>query len=163
MQGNETRAEKKFDLGTLQNNYFKASKENIHEANIAIKTAQNWVLILGLAEMSFLGVLLLQANTFYIYTKIILSVLLLSFILFIIGSIRQYKHVLSSARYYKLLSDRVWSEIKSKGKYTENIPQDLENNRNYIKSNKVANILLFSAFMLIVITTVALIPFIFLL
>ena len=71
---------KKFDLDKLQKNYFDASVANVLEANKAIRAAQNWLLIIGLAEMSFLGALLLQSSGHLLYVKVLLVILLFIFI-----------------------------------------------------------------------------------
>lgn len=152
---------KRFDLGRLQKNYFDASVANVLEANKAIKAAQNWLLILGLAEMSFLGALLIQNNEQSLYIKIILSALLVGFILFIVGSVKQYKHLLSSARYYEKLSNKVLSEMEKESQYTNKISDEIKVDKNQIKSDNNSNILIFSSFVLILLSTVALIPFIF--
>lgn len=151
----------KFDLKKLQKNYFEASVQNVLEANKAIKAAQNWLLILGIAEMSFLGALLLQNNEPKLYIKIVLSVLLVSFVLFIIGTVKQYKHLLFSARYYQKLSNTVLSEMENIGQYTDKIPEKIQVNKNQIKTDMITNILIFSSFVLILASTIILIPFIF--
>jgi len=154
---------KKFDLGKLgklQKSYFDASVANVLEANQAIKAAQNWLLILGLAEMSFLGALLLQDNDQHLYIRIILSVLLVSFILFIIGSVKQYRHLLSSARYYEKLSNMVLTEIERVDQCVNKIPDEIKVEKNQIKSDKVTNILIYSSLVLILLSTVALILYI---
>ena len=46
----------KFDIEKRQKSSFDASVENVKMANDAIKSSQNWLLLLGLAEMSFLGI-----------------------------------------------------------------------------------------------------------
>ncbi len=151
---------KKFDLGKLQKGYFEASVQNVIQANDAIKSAQNWLLVLGLAEMSFLGAIILQSDTPIIYVKIILITLLIAFVLFVLGSVKQYKHVLSSARYYEELASKVLDKMENGQQYTDVIPADIKLNRQQIKSDRVTNLLLFSAFCLIVLSTIALLPLI---
>jgi len=160
METNQTQ-DKKFDLLKLQNNYFNASVQNVLEANKAIKAAQNWLLVLGLAEMSFLGALLLQNNEPDLCIRIILSVLLVSFVSFLIGSVKQYKHLLSSARYYENLSNRVLSNIYQNGGFIDEIPEEFKVDKNQIKSDKVTNILFFSSFVMILLSTIAIILLIF--
>jgi len=46
----------KFDIQKRQQSAFEASVDNVKMANEAIKSSQNWLLLLGLAELSFLGV-----------------------------------------------------------------------------------------------------------
>lgn len=152
---------KKIDLSKLQKNYFDASVGNVIEANNTIKTAQNWLLVLGLAEMSFWGALLLKDNNSILYIRIILSILLFSFILFIIGSVKQYKHLLFSARYYERLSNKVLSKVEDAGQYTDSVPEEIKIGKNQIKSDRITNILIFSSFVLILLSTAALILFIF--
>lgn len=152
---------KKIDLSKLQKNYFDASVGNVIEANNTIKAAQNWLLVLGLAEMSFLGALLLKDSSSILYIRIILSILLFSFILFIIGSVKQYKYLLYSARYYQKQSYAVLSKIENNGQYADSIPEEIKLSKNQIKSDRIANILISSSFVLILLSTAALIPFIF--
>ncbi|MCW1891997.1 MAG: hypothetical protein KIH65_002020 [Candidatus Uhrbacteria bacterium] len=152
---------KKFDLGKLQENYFNTSVANVNQANDAIKSAQNWLLILGLAEMSFLSAVILQPE---ITTKNcvqgILIVLLLAFVLFIFGSVMQYKHLLSSARYYNELSKKVLDEMEREQQHANEIPEGIKLDREQIQSSRIANILLFTAFCLIIFSTIAMMPFI---
>ena len=119
-------------------------------------------LILGLAEMSFLGAIILQPEmATSICIKGVLIALLLAFVLFILGSVAQYKHLLSSARYYDKLSGKALDKMERGQQYTDEIPEDIKLDREQIKSSKVANILLFAAFCLILISTIALVPLIF--
>ncbi len=156
-----TQNDKKFDLGKLQKNYFEASVQNVIQANEAIKSAQNWLLVLGLAEMSFLGAVILQADSPTSFTKVILTALLFAFVLFIMGSVKQYKHLLSSARYYDGLSNKTLDKVEGGQQFIDEIPGDIKLDRKQIKSDKITNILLFSAFCLIIISTLALVPFVF--
>jgi hypothetical protein len=151
---------KKFDLSKLQKNYFEASVQNVIQANEAIKSAQNWLLILGLAELSFLGAIILKSESPSLYIKIILTALLSAFVLFILGSVKQYKHLLSSARYYDALSNKTLDKVERGQQYTDVIPEDIKLNKQQIKSDRVTNLFLFSAFCLIVLSTIALLPLI---
>lgn len=152
---------KKYDLGKLQKNYFEATVKNVIQANEAIKSAQNWLLILGLAELSFLGAIILQSEEVTLYIKVILAALLLAFVLFILGSVKQYKHLLSSARYYEELSRRTLAKVDQGQQYVNEIPEEIKLDTKQIKSDKITNILLFSTFCLIILAVLALIPFVF--
>lgn len=152
---------KKFDLAKLQKNYFDATVSNVLEANSAIKAAQNWLLVLGLAEMSFLGASLLKDDVPIACVKVVLSALLISFVLFIIGSIKQYRHILSSARYYEDLSNKVLSEIDISGQYTDDISREMQVDKKQIKSDKITNILLFSSSTIILASTLTIAILIF--
>lgn len=152
---------KKYDLGKLQKNYFEATVKNVIQANEAIKSAQNWLLILGLAELSFLGAIILQSEEIALYIKVILAALLVAFVLFILGSVKQYKHLLSSARYYEELSRRTLAKVEQGQQYVNEIPEEMKLDTKQIKSDKITNILLFSAFCLIILAVLALIPFVF--
>lgn len=142
----------KKDLLKLQNNYFSASVENAKEANSAIGKAQGWILTLGLAELAFLGV---QGDFTSCSIKIETSFLLLAFIFFIVGSIVQYKHVLKKSRYYYLLSIKILEWVEEKGTSgCEKIPNELREDSNILKTSSTANYLLFSSFVLIIVSTI---------
>lgn len=150
-----------FDLKLLQKQYFDACVGNVTEANEAVKSVQNWLLVLGLAEMSFLGSLIVRDTAPNLYVKVILTGLLVSFILFLIGTRMQHRHVLKSARYYQNLSSKVIIAMESSGNLVTRIPSDLKVEENQIKSNKTANILISVSFLLVLLSTVAIIFFIF--
>ena len=96
-----------------------------------------------------------------VWKKVILTVLLFAFVLFIIGSVKQYKHLLSSARYYDGLSNKTLDKMEGRQQYTDEIPGDIKLDREQIKSDKITNILLFSSFCLIIVSTLALVPLVF--
>ncbi len=143
----------KKDLLKLQNNYFTASVENVKEANSAIYKAQGWVLTLGLAELAFLGS---QKDLSSCIVKIEITLLLLAFILFVIGSIAQYKHLLKSSRFYFSLSSKVSRDIEASGtSEAKEIPNEFldRSDTDVLKTNNVANYLLSLSFTLIGIST----------
>lgn len=159
MKNNPTQ-KNRFDLSKLQKSYFEASVDNVLQANDAIKSAQNWLLILGLAEMSFLGAILVQSKEPSLSIKYILSILLIGFVLFLMGSVKQYKHLLKSARYYKNLSSMILSDIEKNGNLVNEIPNEFKE-ESQIRSDKITNVLIFSSFVLILISTFAIIFLIF--
>lgn len=143
----------KKDLLKLQNNYFTASIDNVKVANSAISKAQGWVLTLGLAELAFLG----SKNDFLsCLMKVQVTLLLLAFVLFVIGSIAQYKHVLKSSRHYFSLSYKIleWIEEKETSE-VEKIPNEFLDNQ-VLKTSVTANYFLFSSFVLVGISTILL-------
>ena len=141
----------KKDLLKLQKNYYRASVENAKEANSAVTKAQGWVLTLGLAELAFIGS---QGNFSSCLVKIEITLLLLAFILFVIGSVAQFKHCLKSSRYYFLLSSKIlkWVEEKEISE-VEKIPDEFLG-ENMLKTSNTANYFLFSSFVLIGISTI---------
>ena len=148
----------KTDLNKLQNNYFEAMVSNHDSANKAIMKTQNWLLILALGELAFLGKSIEDQSNISLFLKISFAVLLFSFVLFIIGSVLQYKHLLKNSRRYHELSSRTIQFIKSINKFEiEEIPESLRDNKNKISSSKWANGFLFSSFILILGETLSLI------
>ena len=155
----------KIDLEKRQNKYHEATVKNVMHANDFTKASQNWSLILGLAEMSFLATLIVQVDANHIfYLKCFLSALLISFVLFILGSIKQYKHALASSRYYHCLANKVTKHIRSMGPQIDEteVPQEIneEKHNNQIATDKIANILILSSIGLILLVTLGLIPII---
>jgi len=141
----------KNDLLKLQNNYFTASVENSKEANMSISRAQGWLLTLGLAELAFLGS---QGNFSSCIVKTEITLLLLAFILFIIGSITQYKFLLKTSRYYFSLSSRILKLVEEKNTAeVEKIPDKFLNTQN-LRTSNITNYLFFSSFILIVVSTI---------
>lgn len=145
----------KFDLGKRQEYAFSASVENAKLANEAIKSSQNWLLVLGLAEMSFLGTLLLKDSIINIYgIKTLLIILLLAFVAFITGSVMQYKHMLKSARTFERISNIAITKYLNKGRsVADEMPKELELPEKQIISSNTANYFLFSAYLLIMVAT----------
>ncbi len=141
----------KKDLLKLQNNYFTASVENAKEANSAVSRAQGWVLTLGLAELAFIGS---QGDFSSCLVKIEITLLLFAFILFVIGSIAQFKHCLKSSRHYFSLSSKILKWIEEKETLeVEKIPDEFLD-KNVLKTSNTANYFLFSSFILIGISTI---------
>ncbi len=156
----------KYDISKRQAAAFQASSENAKHANDAIKISQNWLLVLGLAEMSFLGSLILKNNESVgrIYLiKLLLIILLISFMLFISGSVKQYKHVLMLARKYENISNIALNYLKQGFEVMDKMPNELEFPNNQIISDKWANILLFGSYLTILVVTSAIAFLIFIL
>jgi hypothetical protein len=145
----------KFDLRKRQEYAFSASVENAKLANEAIKSSQNWLLVLGLAEMSFLGTLLLRDGSVYVCgIKALIIILLLAFVTFITGSVMQYKHMLKSARTFERISNLAITKYLNKRiKVADKIPEELELPEKQIISSDTANYFLFSAYLLIMVAT----------
>lgn len=143
----------KKDLLKLQNNYFTASIENAKEANSAVSRAQGWVLTLGLAELAFLSS---QDDSSSCIVRLEITLLLLAFVLFVIGSVAQYKHCLKSSRRYFSLSSKVlkWVEEKETSE-VEKIPDEFLDTQ-VLKTSNTANYFLFSSFILIGVSTILL-------
>lgn len=141
----------KKDLINLQNNYFIASVVNAKEANLAIGKAQGWVLTLGLAELAFLGN---RGDFSQCIIKMEITLLLLAFVLFAIGSVAQYKHVLKISRYYFSISSKILKQVEvNETSEVEYIPYeflDIE----VLKTSDTANYFLFTSFILIGISTI---------
>jgi len=145
-----------FDIQKRQQHTFEAAVENAKIANDAIKSSQNWLLVLGLAEMSFLGALLfrnglLNADCF---SKSLLIALLVAFVLFIVGSVVQYKHALGMAREYEHISNTALKYLQEGRQSVEKMPEELELPEKQIESNVSANYLIFSSYILVILVTI---------
>lgn len=152
----------KFDIQKRQQYAFEASVDNVKMGNDAIKASQNWLLILGLAELSFLGAVLLKDGGNNYLIKILVVALLLAFSLFIAGSLGQYKHLLRSARQYDEISRKAVDGYLKKGITTmDEVPGDLELPARQIMSNSTTNHLVAGAYILVLFVTLAIIPIIF--
>jgi len=149
----------KFDLKKRQKSAFEAAVENAKIANEAIKSSQGWLLVLGLAEMSFLGTLLLINETIYsCWLKTLIIALLMAFVLFILGSITQYKHALRIARDYEGLSRRAVDDYLNKGiRFVDQVPQELELPKRQIVSSRITNYLIFASYVLVILVTLGII------
>lgn len=103
----------KHDLKKLQNNHFQASLSNVEFANKSISEFQNWMLVLALAELAFLGTLLSQAseNDCVVLIKSSLVILILGMMAFLFGTLMQYKHLLKHARHHLKKSIEVTNYI----------------------------------------------------
>lgn len=149
---------RRFDLEKRQKNAFEAAVENAKMANEAIKSSQNWLLLLGLAEMSFLGMILLRRELISIFwIKILIIILLIAFILFILGSILQYKHLLRGARIYGTISDKAIDYLNKGERFVDNIPEELKLPAKQIVSSKLVNHLFFGSYVLVILATIGII------
>jgi len=146
----------KFDIKKRKQYAFDASVENSKGANEAIKVSQNWLLVLALAELSFIGSLLLT-DTLSVSVgllKLLALALLASFISFIVASIAQYQHVLRIARVYECISMRAVQNYLQKGiDSTDEEPKELELPQTQIASNKIANRLFLTSYVLVILAT----------
>ncbi len=150
----------KFDLSKRQRNAFEASVENAKIANDAIKSSQGWLLVLGLAEMSFLGTLLIKDDSVFATPclKILIIFLLIAFIFFILGSVFQYRHALNSARKYEEISNRVLDSYLNKNIHiVDKIPKELELPKKQMVTSKTANYLIFGSYILVILATIGVI------
>ncbi len=159
---NEKEQEAKYDLQKRQEYTFQAAVENAKQANMSISASQNWLLILGLAEMSFLGTLLINEVTgFPIWgQKIILVALLIAFILFVIGSVFQYRHSLRNARFHHDISNKALKYINRGERFVSTMPEELKLPERQIKSCGPANWCMFPALLLVMVSTLGIIYFI---
>lgn len=149
----------KFDLEKRQKSAFEAAVENAKIANDAIKSSQGWLLVLGLAEMSFLGTLLLTNETISsCWLKLLIIALLVAFVLFIFGSIAQYKHALRIARRYEEISRKAVDDYLNKDiRFVGKMPEELELPKRQIVSSKVTDYLIFASYVLVILTTLGVI------
>lgn len=149
----------KFDIRKRQRNTFEAAVENVKIANDAIKSSQGWLLILGLAELSFLGTLLLINGIIPgCWLKLLIVTLLIAFILFILGSIMQYRHALKIARIYEGISRTAINNYINKGIcIVEKMPGELELPKTQIVSNKTTNYLISASYILVILVTIGII------
>jgi hypothetical protein len=156
---------KNFDIAKRQQATFDASVENAKIANDAIVKAQNWFLVLGLAELSFLGTIFLsdfQITCQVLFLiKFLIILLLSSFIIFIIASVLQYQYMLRVARFYEIISNNA-IEYMSKGiNELEKEPENLRLDRKQIKSNILTNYLFATVLLLILLATLGIIIIVF--
>ena len=146
----------KFDLEKRQKSAFEAVVENVKMANEAVKSSQNWLLLLSLAEMSFLGMILLKKDNFWII-KVLIIILLVAFVLFILGSVLQYKHLLKRARVYEEISNKATEYLIRGIRFVNEIPKELKLPEKQIASNKCADYLISSSYILVILTTIGII------
>lgn len=154
----------KFDLLKLHRNYFQAAVENVKQANVSIRDAQNWMLALGLAEMSFIGAVFLQNKNQYltlIPLHYVLLSLLVSFISFLLGAIAQFTSILKGARYYERLASDILSYVHKNGGIVNKVPSEFEVKKDHIMTSKYANLFMYFSLMLIFFSTLAVIVIIF--
>jgi len=86
----------------------------------------------------------------------LVATLLIAFSFFIVGSIGQYKHLLSSARKYDKISRAAINNYLRKGIITlDDEPKDLELPNPQIASSPIANYLIFTTYILVLLVTLA--------
>ena len=149
-----TSPQKNFDVRKRQKHLFDAAVRNSLLANEAIKMAQESMLALGLAELAFLGVLLLDKDRSSRTVKSLVILLVISFLLFLFGQIRQYKHQLKAARVFESKSIRALEYLADGKEYLEGEPKDISLEKKQIKSDNLANWLIFISLILIVLVTI---------
>ena len=129
----------KTDLKRLQNNYFEASVNNAKIANEAIAKAHNGILILGIAELAFLGNKIFN-NQIDTFLKIEITLIIVALLSFFLGAISEYKHILKVARKYHKLSLNITNFIETQDKTEiEKLPKCLSGEDDSIKSDSSAN------------------------
>lgn len=152
---------KKYNISKRQKYAFDASVQNTNLANDTIKMSQNWLWSLGIAELSFLGVILFSGGIKYLcIVKIIIIVILIAFIIFIIGSVLQFQHLLKKARFYENISNSALIYLRDEIDEVDEIPYDLDFPKKQIVSSNVTNRLFMTSYVFIVIATVGIIFFI---
>jgi len=148
----------KYSIPKIQEHAFQASVENAQESNISIKAAQNWLCLLVIAEMTFLGTLILNENTGQIaLTKTLLIGLVISSISFLIGSIAQYKGIKSRARKYEDISNAACRYLKRGINEVSEIPKDLKLDTRQIVTDRWANEFFMIAFLLMLLVNIGII------
>ncbi|MDD2656435.1 MAG: hypothetical protein PHQ18_02620 [Patescibacteria group bacterium] len=155
---------KKFDVKKRQDNAFQASRDNAIEANKAISMTQNWILVLGTAELTFLGVFFLSDNLsscVIIFVKILIAFLFFAFLSFIWGAYTQSTHLKDTSRMYNKISDKALEYLNSGKNKLDNEPEDLKFPKNKIISSKISNFLFSLSFISISIVTFCLIILLF--
>lgn len=154
----------KFDIKKRQKSTFNASVENVKLANDFLKLSQNWLWSLGIAELSFFGVIIFKQNieNFYIilFIKILVVLLLSSFISFIWASALQYKHILGLARFYEKISNQAIEYLQKGEEFLNKEPSDLGLPKQQIISSKLASYLFFASYLFTILATLGLIIFI---
>lgn len=147
------------DLTKLQKNHFMASVSNVDLANKTMGEFQNWMLVLGIAELTFLGTLLSRSETgcLLIFIKILLTVLLVGMVLFLFGALLQYKHVLKIARMSYKKSNLVIDYISEIGEtIVDEIPEHLKVEiEKGITTSMTANYLIYTGFFFEILVTIS--------
>ena len=140
---NEVQQRTEFSVKKRQDTAHAAMLSNANLANESAKATQNWLLILGLAELSFLGSVLLKYGSanedFLIFIKIFLVILLVGFIMFFLGSLHQRRHILRSARKYQKISDRAVGYINDGKKKLDEEPDELKLPEQQMVSSRASN------------------------
>lgn len=152
-----------FDISKRQRFSFNAAVENVKSANNAIKLSQNWLWSLGIAELSFLGVVIFKdssgIDSLVCFIKALVIVLLLSFVSFILASVLQYKHALKAARNHESISKRAYEYLRDAA-YLENEPSDLKLPDKQITTGRAVNLFFLSSYILTISATIGIIIFI---
>lgn len=145
---------KNFDVEKRQNSLFDASVRNARLANESITLAQNSMLALGLAELAFLGVILIDISNYRFFIKSMIILLIVSFVLFLFGQIRQYKHQLGAARSFEAKANKALEYLSSGSQYLGHEPEEISTKKQQIVSDKIANIFIFASLIIILLVTV---------
>lgn len=134
------KSEKNISIQKRQQHAFTASVENAKQANEAVKSYQNWLLILGTVELTFLGTLILKDNSLYAYyIKFLIVLILVAFLGFIFGSFLQFKHALRTARMYEKIANRALDYLREGINEVEEFPSDIKLPKEQIKTSGLAN------------------------
>jgi hypothetical protein len=145
---------KKFDVKKRQNYLFDASVRNTLLANESVKMAQESMLALGLAELAFLGVLLLGKPNCNWAVKPLIIVLTISFLLFLFGQIRQFNHQLRRARGLEYKANIANEYLIEGRRYLENEPENISLESKQIKSDNIANLCILGSLALVLVVTI---------
>ncbi len=156
--------EKKHSIAERQKHAFEATIKNVDLANDTIKMSQNWIWSLGIAELSFLAIALFSEKIGYSECiKVIIVMILSAFVLFIVASIIQFKHILNIARYYEDISNIASKKYLNKNiDVVDKMPEELKFKEEQIVSSKLANVFFILSFLLIIVATIEIIFFLFL-
>ncbi|MBW3568644.1 hypothetical protein KY385_00745 [Candidatus Parcubacteria bacterium] len=142
-----------FDVEKRQNSLFDASVRNTLLANESITLVQNSMLALGLAELAFLGVILIDNDRRGFFVKLLILLLIASFVLFLLGQIRQYKHQLITARSFEAKANKALEYLAKGNQYLDHEPEEISTKKQQIVSDKIANIFIFSSLIVILLVT----------
>ncbi len=156
MAPKQSKEDSTFDVEKRQNNLFDASVRNTLLANESISMAQNSMLALGLAELAFLGVILVDTDrrNYETLVKTLIILLIISFTMFLLGQIRQYKHQLKAARRFEKKANRALEYLSEGKQYLSSEPKDIATGQRQIVSDVVANLLIFVSLVIIVVATI---------
>lgn len=149
-----------------QQSAFDAAVENTKQANEAIKSAQNWLNILAIAELTLLSSFLIQdyglSNQLLVVAKVMIVLLVASLLMFLLGALTQFRHLLSIARTFSMISDRAYSYMKEGKNAVDILPKDLDfPDHMQLKSNKLTNLLFAASFLLVVLVSIGISALIF--
>lgn len=144
---------KNFDVEKRQNSLFEASVQNALLGNESMRSAQSSILALGLAELAFLGVLLFENRCCTGLIKFLIVTLLLSYVLFIIGQIKQSRYLFKIARIFESKSNKAIEYLNKGEFFFEKEPQPLSIPKQQIKSDKITDLLILSSVAMIIFVT----------